>query len=201
MATFAEIENDVYEITARPDLVVLTRTSIRAAIVAAHSLQEWPRDKVQFVCTDYVVPPVSTDSVVPQFFDQTLPADYRSLNRVIADFGQGNLFDDFRQEQGGQLFLYSGHRNPFTWRELGNTVRIGYVGAPVQILLEYFAFPAVVITEPPSTTSWIVASSLHEYITIHAAQRVFRSLGMADDARMLDNNLIEARADLLASFS
>lgn len=200
MATFADLETAVYEITVRPDLVTLTRQSLRAAIVAAHSLQEWPRDKKEMVCDDYVAPVVTSDSLEPLFFDQDLPADFRSVNRVIADFGAGNTYDGFKQEQGGSLFLYTGNRQAFTYRLLGNTLRIGYTGAPVQIVLEYFGFPAI-DTTAGTTDSWIAASAMSEFITIHAAQRVLRSIGMADDARMLDANLAEARAELLAAYS
>lgn len=200
MATFAEIQAEVIENTARPDLVVLTKQSIRAAIVAAHSLQDWARDIKTHVFSSYV-PPVQ-DTLAVQYYEEPLPSDFRQIARVIADFGSGNVWDDFKQESGSQLFLYSGSRQPFTWRIVGNTLRIGFTGAPVALTMEYYSFPAIVTnTDPATTDSWIVANALSEYVTILATQRVLRAIGMADDARMLDANLGEARADLLANYS
>lgn len=200
MATFAELEQAVYEITVRPDLQTLTRQSLRAAIVAAHSLQDWERDLVVADFAAYVVPSVSSESMQPNFQDFDLPAQYRQANRILADMGEGVVIDAFKREQKPQLYLYGGSREPYTYRVVGNQIRIGFVGAPVAIGIEYYSFPSI-DTATPNTDSWIAASALHEFIVIHAAQRVLRSIGMADDARALDFQLAEARADLLANYS
>ena len=200
MATFAELEQGVYEITVRTDLQTLTRQSLRAAIVAAHSLQDWERDLVQETFVDYIAPTLSSESLQPNYQEFVLPERFRQANRIIADMGDGVLIDKFVREQGQQLYLYGGSREPFTYRVVGNNIRIGFVGAPDSLTLEYFSFPEI-DTAAPSTTSWIAASALHEYIVLHAAQRVLRSIGMPEDARALDNLLAEARADLLANYS
>ena len=201
MATFAEIVTEVMEITARPDLVTLTRQSIRAAIVAAHSLQDFDRDIKEVALAGYVPPVVSTgEALEVQYHEEELPADFRQVTRVIANFGADGIRDKFVKESGSLLYRYVGSREAWTYRILGNNIRVGFVGSPVSLSIAYYGFPAI-DTAAPSTDSWICAGASHEYITLHAAQRVFRSLGMADDARMLDPQLGEARADLLANYS
>lgn len=210
MATLQQLCDEVYEVTARPDLVLLTQQSVRDAIRNAHLLQDWPRDVIRANLLDYVAPPQAQD-FRKSFVTLALPSDLRKIIRVIATYNGGatpRTCDGFVLEQTRELFQYTGEQTPNTYRVLGTNIEIGFREVPDAIALEYYGMPQIVFANPDedppvaeSHTSWILQLDAIEFIVKRAAQKVLRSIGAADDARALDAEVQLASVELLTNYS
>jgi hypothetical protein len=209
MPSLAEVCAAVYEITARPDLVVLTQQSVRAAIFEAHLLQDWPQDIRVHVAPDYVAPSSSATPQGKQFFEIALPPDLRKINRILAVradpySGQEIVNDAFVLEQGRQLVRYTGAPEPHTYRLLGSYLEVGTILPPASLQVEYFALPLVqfaVDAIPEAHSSWVLTAGCLEFVYLRAVQKVLRAIGMADDARALDGEAQLAATTLLSNYS
>lgn len=205
MTTLQTLCENVYEITARPDLVTLTKMCVRDAIRAAHSLQDFDRDVEVVALTDYAAPP-STEGLTKQFVDCAMLPLTRQTVAIVADFGDNSPpFDGFEKTQR-ELVLYDYSPEPYTYEIRGASYHIGFTRVPVSLHAKVRRFPIITFasTVPPvaeECTSWFLAESEISYIQYYAAAAVLRGIGMLDDARGLEALSQQAALQLVTNYS
>ena len=205
MTTLQEVCALVYEITARPDLVTLTKMCVRDAVRKAHALQDFDRDVAVVSLADYVAP-AAIDTLEKQYVECNIPANMRQLIAVIATNEDGSKHDKFVPQGKLELFRYSYKPEPFTYEIRGTKIRIGFTTVPFAVEAKVRTYPALAFAiDAPATPevneSWLLAADDYSFIVYSAAAAVYRAIGMNDDARGLDGQIQLSAVQVVNDYS
>ena len=185
--TFAELLTEVYNLTARPDLIDLTKSAVKAATLKAHQTDFYSKDiweqQVVFPSSEYVQ---SLDYVA-------LIPNYRALKYMrhwdTSDSTAGNFFTVLTPEE---ILDEWG-------RERTN---VAYVAGRILEIKSAIEFDTVIIAayvNPVVTetgySSWV--ASLYPYAIVHEAARVvFATIAMDAEKNSQKELVAEQYAEL-----
>lgn len=163
---------DVMEITARADLLALTKIAIREALLECHAIACFQRDVEHFQYSSYAYDP-SQIAQIP------FPPRYRRLLGILQLDAEGNGHSDFTK-------IYT-MRNPSPqdgcipqrwFRAIGSGLTVHYSGQPSSISLSYLAHPQIISTQTEfSSTSWLLDGPARNAVVYMAAAKIFNATG------------------------
>ena len=185
--TFAELLIEVYNITARPDLIDLTKSAVKAATLKAHQTDFYSKDiweqQVVFPSSEYVQ---SLDyvSVIP---------NYRALKYMrhwdTSDSTAGNFFTVLTPEE---ILDEWGRERTNVCYVAG---RILEIKSPIEfdaVIIAAYVNPVVTET---GYSSWV--ASLYPYAIVHEAARVvFATIAMDAEKNSQKELVAEQYAEL-----
>lgn len=168
---FDSIYADVLTITARPDLVDITKLAIRHATIRAHTSDTFPKDLretgVQFETADYLQ---QLDlGTLPRFraIKYIRKSDINgNMGEFLAVVDPDNIFDTYHQEKQDRFYF------------AGETINIKSSTTLQYIVVGYYVNPN---TLEATYDSWI-ANLYPQAITYAAAAAVFTSIGYDEQA-------------------
>lgn len=205
MTTFADLQNSVYTITNRPDLINETTLAIKRAILKEHAAMDYPRDLLILSTPLTQADPnyyryalslvtlglystlrkIKNIQEIPATLDQALVTftgywGELKFEEVAAD----NIFDSYQRERINYFYRYGSSINLVAVRQID---RIG---------MTYYAKPD--LSNTATYSDWL--ADLYDYVIYtHAAAEIFRVIGKSDEYRMQLDQIRENRLDIIKS--
>lgn len=179
-ALFTSIQEEVYTLTNRPDLVQDTVFAIKAATLKVHLVDEWDFDTTE---EDVLVSQVDGLAQIDVATNLSLGARFRRVlyiqNNLTGQFleqiSAPNIFDSYSRLKTN-VFYQIGTKINIRADDLGGSVLVAYLIAP--------------ITDPEQYNSWIAAKYPH-IIATEAALKVLNSIGDTSIAKKLSEYTAE----------
>jgi len=168
--TFAEILQEVYNITSRPDLDTLTKSAVKAATLKAHQSDFFAKDVYE---TQFVFP----SSEYIQSFDYfSFIPNYRAIKYLreysIADKTPGKVF---KLIDTAELFDEWNREKTDVFYVAGNIINIRSSTEFYSMIVSAYLSPTVIET---NYSSWV--ADLFPYAIIYEAARVIFSTKSQD---------------------
>lgn len=180
-ATYNQLVQDVYTITARIDRAAETALAIRRATLKYHLADLWKNDIANAIVTLPVIP-VGSDLSFRYTLDLTNTATYPLIRKVsniveynairtgteykFDEYDNDNIMDDYRVERLNY------------WYQMARQATLRCDKILNQIQVQYWAFPNVT---PAGYNSWI-ADQNPDFISCEAAAYVFAAVGKSDES-------------------
>lgn len=188
MATFAELQTDVYAITNRPDLVAETKLAVKAATLKAHQSDFYFKDLfetgIQFSTADYTQQ-LDVKSIIPRF--RTLKYIRRYDNT-----GTGKAAEYYPILTPNELLDSYGVDKQSVAYVAGTTLNIKSFNLLQYALLGVYLNPDITDL---NYTSWVATD--HPYcIEFEAARLVFKQIGFDEQAAAFEKLAMEQFAEL-----
>lgn len=205
MATFSELQDGVYTITNRPDLVNETTVALRKALFKLHMADLWKQDiasaSIDFSLLTPIEPnvprwliPISTFvrhrrpknlRIPPQNLPWSWPQSGNALFNppynqlpVSGSFEyltEDNIFDSYNIEKPNYFYL------------AGSSLYIKAAWKPQTLDYFYYQYPLFSSSDDPDNiTSWI-ADQFQDAVIEEAAGAVFKAIGKDDEAALYRN--------------
>lgn len=184
---FTELLNAVYSITARPDLVDLTKLAVKAATLKAHKTDFYTKDiyetSLQFTTLDYVH---SLDYI------SQIP-NYRALKYIRKyDQSTGKAGDFFTALTTEEILDEFGRERTDICYVAGRVIEMKSSTEFDTVFLGCYVLP--VVTES-NFASWI--ADLYPFAIVHEAARfVFASIGQQDQKNAQKEFVAEQYSEL-----
>jgi nitrogen regulatory protein PII-like uncharacterized protein len=173
MTTFADILDDVYTLTDKPNLVSESKLGVRAATVKLHGLEFWREDRVE----EEVAVAVSENQ-----FSLTLATDLSSPCRKINAIKKIDSDVYFEEIDPTQVLDGFGHRRQNTYYRVGNVLNFLTDSGDTSVYVIYYKHPVAVET---GYSSWI-ANSYPILVALEAASFVLSTIGDKEAAQKID---------------
>jgi hypothetical protein len=204
MTTFAELLDNVYTVTNRPDLIAETTLAIQKATIKEHSAIDWPRDlqSSNVIALDNTagnwkyaiqVSDIALASTVRKI--KTIREVLATTPNVFYTF-QGYWGEvDFTEQAADNIFdNYGLERYNYYLREGTNIILTAYRQVD-QIGVVYYSLP---ITIPASYASWI--ADMYPYVIYEAATAdIFKLIGKTDESQLYRQKMGDNRLDIIKS--
>lgn len=176
MSDFTAMQNLVYSITNRPDLISQTTRAIKKATLKFHQADFWPRDLIEL--PSQAVTPVSSDYRYALDITAAPFIRFRALEyaRVPSTDPTLKLRTFDRLNASDILDSYGIEKSDY-WYLAGNTISIRSYTALTNVALGYYQFPD---TNELTYTSWI-ADTFPDAIAEEAASAIFKQTGKDDE--------------------
>ena len=185
--TFAELLTEVYNLTARPDLIDLTKSAVKAATLKAHQTDFYSKDiyetNVSFLSKEYV-----------QSLDYTaIITNYRALKYMRKwDTSDDSPTTFFTILTPDEILDEWGRERTNVAYVAGNILEIKSSTEFDKVILACYVNPVIV---EASYSSWIAV--LQPYAIIHEAARVvFASIAMDAEKNSQKELVAEQYAEL-----
>lgn len=187
---FADLLNDVYDITKRPDLVAETKLAIRMATLKLHHSDFYPQD------LDEVGFSWNTPAFVQSFEFKTILPYFRALKylRKVSSGVAGDFFkiitpdqvlDSYRRDKVNVCYV------------AGRMIEIKSSTQDTDMLIGYYKDPNVTET---GYSSWIADNADH-VIIMETAATIFKMIGFDEQAsqfnKLTDLGVAELRTNYL----
>lgn len=182
MATLAELCDDVYTITNRPDLVAETQLAVRAATLKIHQSDFYFRDLfetgIQFDSAEYIQQ-LDIVTIVPNFRSLSYLRQYDSVG------GAAGLF--FEILSPGQLLDSYGLERVNIAYAAGRVLNIKAASQLQYALLGVYVNPTVTVM---GYSSW--AADMYPFaIVFEAVRNLFKQIGYDEQASMYEKLAFE----------
>lgn len=189
---FTELCNEVILITKRPDLLALTQSAVRTAILKAHQKDFFYRDiietGVEFPGAEFVTSFRPLD-IIPNF---RKPAYLREWCFDSSAPNQGRPGKQFSVIEPGNARDSYGYYKKDVYYLAGDLLQIRSATPLTHALFGAYVLPNITTT---GEISWITRE--YPYAVIHAAARqVFKTIGASEQATTQDEMAAEAYAIL-----
>jgi hypothetical protein len=180
MASFAELCNDVYTITNRPDLIAETKLAVKQATLKMHQVDYFPKDLYETGIS-------FTEPAFIQSLDyKALVPNWRTLKylRKYPDSRPGDFFKLLSPDE--TLDRYAINKENVCYLA-GEMLEIRSNTADATMLISAYVHPN--ITEP-GYNSWIALE--HPYAIVYeAAAQVIKAIGWDEQAAIAKQNMAE----------
>lgn len=199
MALFDDIYTKVMDHTRRPELVALTKSAIRTAVLRAHHLDFFPRDK-DIKVLSYTVDPSTT------FYDFSMAAELpkcRTVAKVYSSLEsdrtgtfalpQDHLTEELEYREIDDLYDENGCRRRYIYTVVADTLRCFPETPTGRLNVVFFKDPD---TSDAGLNSWI-ARQYEDDVAAWAAAIVFARSGFLEQAQYFDNTFVRPFKDSL----
>lgn len=186
MTTFAELQQDVYTLTNRPDLVNETARAIRKATIKFHAADKWLRDQNTVVVpltplnpgdSRYSIPTNSAPFI--RFRDVHMVRQYvNPPNGMFVELKKleiDNLLDDYGREEYNYYY------------RSGTSLTLRTYGSWQEAEIVYYQFPD---TSPDTYSSWI-ADLYRDFIVEEASAGIFKMIGQDANFQQFEKYFVE----------
>lgn len=185
--TFAEIAQEVYNITARDDLTSLTETAIKAATLKAHKSDFYFRDIYE---QTYAFP---TADYIQKFDYISIIPNFRALKYARKVATSTNEVEDFFNILSAEEVMLPEYRNSTDIAYVaGRIIELRSSTELKEFILGCYVNPIVTVS---GYASWI--ADLHPYAIVHEAARlVFAAIAQQAESNGQKELVAEAYAEL-----
>lgn len=189
-ATYLAIIQDVYALTARPDLAAETALAIRKATMKSHMAETWKNDISNVIIT---LPVLDNTVEVSWRYSLDLTSSvnfplYRKLSSIdeynnpltgyeihFKELDNDRILDEYFLEDINYYY------------QAGQQVNLRANKWLVQLSVDYYKYPDIT---PATYTSWI-SDQFRDMIVCEAAASVFRTIGKDSEATSYGNMFAE----------
>ncbi len=186
MATFSELCKNVMIKTNRPELVDQTQLAVKHAIQFLHLQDFWMRDMLEDLkqwtpATSLIRLSVRSTFQRWRKFNYIKKFDLDSLvtkegeNHQITEIAPSQIFDQYGRLKTNKFYV------------AGDSLNLRLSGDERAILVGWWTYPDV---SQENIQSWI-AEMVPAAIEIHAASKIFRDVGMLDEANNMMKEVME----------
>ena len=207
-ALYDSLVQDVYTLTARPDLVAETAVAVRKATMKAHQADFWKSDIV--INPQFTLPSPATDLTAPSSrysINLADPSSFPLLRKVayikqyipptgetpiitsgwdtLLSYGICNSRQTNYDECSAESVIDDYHiERTNYWYQAGKQVLLRIFEPVLYVAIGYYAYPNVT---PATYNSWI-ANDYPDLIVEEAAATVFRMIGKLDESAAYASN-------------
>lgn len=176
MATLASLADDVYVITARPDLVAETKVALRKAIYKCHAADTFKQDLHQEILDLSMHTELAPDSFRWAVPLSTFPRlrrphllqvpPYRALIEPFKEISPEDILDSYRYERFNYFFI------------AGAMMTVRNVTGHSELEFTYYRWPDV---DPQNPIGSFICDQFPDMVIEEAAGAVFRMIGKDEE--------------------
>lgn len=184
MATWAELLDETYKLTKRPDAVILTEQHLRRAVRTAHKSGKYWRDLQVVQLTGLPLTEVQEVTLA------TVAPRLRAVASLTSAVNPRLVYDPVAIDD---LLDHDGYLRTNVYWGLGTVLQVRAVAPEAELTLRYYQYP--IVSPEASFNSWIAEEHSDVLVNL-AAAAVLAAVGEQETARRIDGLAALLLADL-----